>query len=290
MSSLETEVAGAMCAYGMTPPVHIVFDGKIHRFGRKKSSWYVGFNEGVKAGAFGDFKLGITEKFVESRKTMTTMDRKRIGQAMREAAAQRARETEEEHEKVASIVNGIWRDAKPATAYPYLERKKVSAYRLRVADNWLLVPVTDGERIHSLQRINSKGKKLFYPGGKTQGLFYPIGLTESPKDLYICEGIATGLTIYQLHKTPVIVAFSAKNLIPVAERMRWLYPDAAIVIAGDNDHATPGNPGKASAEIAAARSSGAGNSTVWVVPDFTGLPYTDKDTDYNDLAILRGDL
>ncbi len=290
MSSPESEIVEAMGAYGMTPPDHIIFDGRIHRFGRKKSSWCVFFDGGVKAGAFGDHRLGFTEKFVESRKTMTTRDRKRIGQAMREASAQRARDLEEEHEKAASIVNDIWRDADPATAHPYLERKKVSAYRLRVADDWLLVPVTDGERIHSLQRISVEGKKLFYPGGKTKGLFYPIGLAEKPADLFICEGIATGLTIYQLHKTPVIVAFSAKNLIPVAERMRWLYQNAAIVIAGDNDHATPGNPGKAAAEIAAARSSGAGNSTAWVVPDFTGLPYTDKDTDYNDLAILRGDL
>ena len=86
------------------------------------------------------------------------------------------------------------------------------------------------------------------------------------------------------------MAFSATNLIPVAECMRWRYPNAAIVIAGDNDHATPVNTGKEAAELAAARSSGASNSTAWVVPDFTGLPYTEKDTDYNDLAILRGDL
>ena len=248
-------MAEAMCAYGMTQPNHIVFDGRIHRFGRKKSSWYVGFNGGVKAGAFGNFKFGITEKFVESRKTMATMDRKRIGQAMRDAAAQRAREIEEEHEKAANIVNDIWRNAKPVTTHPYLERKRVSGYRLRVDGDWLLVPVTDGKRIHSLQRISADGDKRFHPGGKVQGHFYPIKLKNNPESLYICEGIATGLTIHYLQKVPVIVAFNAKNLIPVAERMRWLYPDAAIVIAGDNDHATPGNPGKEAAEIAAARSS-----------------------------------
>lgn len=290
MSSPETEMAEAMCAHGIAPPNHIVFDEVIHRFGRKKSGWYVGFNGGIKAGAFGDFKLGITEKFVESHKPMTTRDRKRVGQAMKDAAILRQKETEEEHEKAAKIVNDIWSNADRVTTHPYLERKRVSGYRLRVDGDCLLVPVTDGKRIHSLQRISADGEKRFHKGGKVQGHFYPIGLTETPKDLYICEGIATGLTIYQLHKTPVIVAFNAKNLIPVAECMRWRYPDAAIVIAGDNDHTTPGNPGMAAAEIAAARSTGADNSTSWVVPDFTGLPYTDKDTDYNDLAILRGDL
>jgi len=290
MSSPETEMAEAMCAYGMTPPNYIVFDERIHRFGRKKSSWYVGFNGGVKAGAFGDFKLGITEKFVETSKSMTAINRKRIGQAIKDAVILRQRELEEAHEKAADIVTEIWRNAKPVITHPYLERKKASGYKLRVVGARLLIPVTDGKRIHSLQYITADGEKRFYPGGKVQGYFYPIGLTENPKDLYLCEGIATGLTIYQLHQTPVIVAFNAKNLIPVAECMRWRYPDTAIVIAGDNDHATPGNPGKAAAELAAARSSGAGNSTAWVVPDFTGLPYTEKDTDYNDLAILRGDL
>lgn len=136
-----------------------------------------------------------------------------------------------------------------------------------------------------MQRINHDGEKRFYLGGKVRGLFYPIGLNEDPKDLYLCEGIATGLTIYQLQKIPVIVAFNAKNQIPVAELMRWRYPDAVIVIAGDNDHATPGNPGKAAAELAAIRSN-----SDWTIPNFDGLPATEEHTDFNDLAILRGDL
>jgi len=290
MSSVETEIADAMRAHGMIPPDQIEFDGKIHRFGRKKSGWYVGFYGGVKAGAFGDFKLGITEKFVESHKTMTAMDRRRIGKSMKDAAVLRQKELEEGHEKVADIVTAIWRDAKPVTTNPYLERKRVPAYKLRVVGDWLLVPVTDGKRIWSLQRITATGEKPFYPGGKVQSHFYPIGLREEPKDLIICEGIATGLTIYHLQKVPVVVAFSAGNLIPVAERMRSEYPDTSIVIAGDNDHANPLNPGKAAAELAAIRSTAAGNITKWIVPDFSGLPFTEKDTDFNDLAILRGDL
>ena len=33
-----------------------------------------------------------------------------------------------------------------------------------------------------------------------------------------------------------LVAFDARNLKPVAEAIKKQYPDAAIVIAADNDH------------------------------------------------------
>ena len=112
MSSPETEMAEAMCAYGMKPPNQIVFDGKIHRFGRKKSGWYVGFDGGVKAGAFGDWKLGITEKFIEPRQDITALDRRRIGQAMREAAVQREHEIKAKREQVARECTAIWEGAR----------------------------------------------------------------------------------------------------------------------------------------------------------------------------------
>ncbi len=97
----EIEAADAMRGCGITPPNHIVFDGRIRRFGRKKSSWYVFFNGQIRAGAFGDWKLGITEKFIESHQEITAIDRKRIGLAMREAAAQRERELKVKYEQAA---------------------------------------------------------------------------------------------------------------------------------------------------------------------------------------------
>ena len=274
----------AAAAIGIILPTTLIPDGRIHRCGHKNSSWYVIWLEPVKTIVFGDWKLGITDKYIDSDKT-TNQDNRRINAQIKEAVRLREKEIEQAHIEAASIATARWNNAKPAVNHPYLERKQVDPYRLRVDGELLLVPVTDGEGIHSLQTINSDGDKWFLPGGKVQGHFYPIGLEGTPKDLFICEGIATALTIYQLHKTPVIVAFNAKNLIPVAELMRWRYPDAGIVIAGDNDHSTPGNPGKAAAELAAIRS----NSS-WIVPDFTGLPFAEKDTDYNDLAILRGEL
>ena len=149
--------------------------------------------------------------------------------------------------------------------------------------NNLLIPLTDGEDIHSLQFIQPDGTKRFLKGGKTRGMFYQINPLAEPEKLLICEGFATGATLYMDTKLPVSVAFSADNLAPVAKAMRKRYPDAEIIICGDNDHAKEGNPGKQAA-IGAAKACGGD----WVLPDFTGLPRGPKDTDFNDLRRLQG--
>ena len=103
-----------------------------------------------------------------------------------------------------------------------------------------------------------------------------------PEKILICEGVATGLTLYEDMQCPVIVAFNAGNLAPVAESIRWKYSESGILICGDNDHATERNPGRTKAMEAAARCFGD-----WVVPDFTGLNAGPKDTDFNDLGRLK---
>ena len=109
--SVEIEIAAAMLAYGVTPPPTIAFDGKIHRFGKNKSSWCVFFDGHVKAGAFGDWKTGVNEKYVESRQDITPRDRQWIAQKMREAAAQRERELRATHVKAAKDCVSIWNNA-----------------------------------------------------------------------------------------------------------------------------------------------------------------------------------
>ena len=107
----EIEAADAMRACGITPPDQIIFDGKIHRFGHKKTCWYVFFDGVVRAGAFGDWKRGITEKYVESNLPTTAMDKKRIGKMIKDAAAIREQELLREQERVARDCAIIWEAA-----------------------------------------------------------------------------------------------------------------------------------------------------------------------------------
>jgi hypothetical protein len=54
--------------------------------------------------------------------------------------------------------------------------------------------------------------------------------------LYVAEGFATAATIHEVSNRPVIVAYSASNLVPVTGTLRDLYGQAQdIVIVADND-------------------------------------------------------
>jgi putative DNA primase/helicase len=109
--NVEIEIAEVMRSFGIMPPRYISFDGKLHRFGKNKTSWCVFFDGRIKAGAFGDWKTGVSEKYVESRQNITPTDRQQIAQQMREAAVQRERVLRATHVKAAKDCLSIWNNA-----------------------------------------------------------------------------------------------------------------------------------------------------------------------------------
>lgn len=286
----ESGMRNAISDCGFIPPGNIYMDGSIHRFdgvrlkGSKNNCWYVAHPEPVPVLVGGDWASDIGFKYVHASQPISYTERNLINARLRELKEIRDREQKERQSEVKIQAQHEWCESEPAHQHPYLKAKQVHAYRLRVNEaGILLVPVTDGEQIHSLQFIRSDGGKMFLPGGKVKGHFYPIGMTDNPEKILICEGVATGLTLYEDTQYPVIVAFNAGNLTSVAESIRWKYPDSGILICGDNDHATDRNPGRTKAMEAAGRCGGD-----WVVPDFKGLNVGPKDTDFNDLRRLKG--
>jgi putative DNA primase/helicase len=83
-------------------------------------------------------------------------------------------------------------------------------------------------------------------------------------------------------RCPVVVAFDAGNLAPVAKKVRGIYRQSEIFVAADNDAWTPGNPGLTKARAAALAIGGK-----LLSPDFTGLDLSGKPTDFNDLYRLK---
>lgn len=131
-------------------------------------------------------------------------------------------------------------------SHEYLVKKRIHpCLKLWVDEKgWLVIPVMDLQgNIHSLQRISPTGEKLFLAGGAIKSHFYQLWSKRKPsKAIVICEGYATGVTLYS-HYTPdcsVIVAFNAGNLLPVAQVFRKAFPDAEIIIAGDKDKSGTG--------------------------------------------------
>src|SRR5690606_4098490 len=104
---------------------------------------------------------------------------------------------------------------------------------------------------HNLQIIYEGGKKSFLKWGRKSGLFFVIGVLTGDQPIVICEGFATGASIALAAGLPVVVAFDSGNLPPVAQKIRALFPGRELLIAGDDDAETPGNPGVAKAKEAA---------------------------------------
>jgi putative DNA primase/helicase len=148
----------------------------------------------------------------------------------------------------------------------------------------LLIPLHDVDgKLWSLQVIRRDGIKSIARDSRMTGNFYAMGPLETAPAVIIAEGYATGATVREATGYPVVVAFSAGNLKPVAEALRAKYLDKALYIAADNDHEREqqGKPnvGREKAEEAAR----AADAHVL-------LPRLEKGqgTDWNDLALAAG--
>ncbi len=268
-------------------PGELHADGQLHRFRTEQdkrghqSGWYVLFLDGVPSGSYGNWKTGVQESWCSvDRSMLSAEERAAMAERVRQQQAQAQKEREERQALVAMKVKTWWHWANPADPdHAYLQAKRVEPYGLRQDkhDGALLIPLVDGESLVNLQRIYPDGKKRFVGGGRITGCYSPLGGADGP--LYVCEGWATGATIHALTGAAVACAMNCGNLRPVAESLRKRHVDRLLVIAGDNDRFTDGNPGK-SAAIEAAKAVGG----EWMVPDFPdGLP----GTDYNDRYLLE---
>jgi len=123
---------------------------------------------------------------------------------------------------------------------------------------------------------------LFHKGAKIQGCYHPVGfLNYYPIQIIIAEGIATGTSIYKATGIATVVCFTANNIESVSKAIKNKYPNAQIIIAGDDDQFNQINTGKDKAELVAKLI----NAQV-VFPKFKDL--STKPTDFNDLHCLEG--
>jgi len=230
-----------------------VADGELHRFddieGKRHNlaCWYVLHLDSCPAGAYGNWRTGFQSTWRASASPLTPAERDRVDNLVRTAGEKRERERVAAQSRAAQRALTLWCDAHPACAtHPYLVKKRIPAMELRQAGGCLLVPLQDIDgNLVNLQRIMPNGEKRFLQCGRITGCFALAAAREIPKDgeLYIAEGWATAATIAETLCLPVVAAMHAGNLKHVAEAIRQKYPRLALVVAADNDHRTPGNPG-----------------------------------------------
>jgi putative DNA primase/helicase len=172
--------------------------------------------------------------------------RQRIEQAERDRLA--------EQERVAEKAGRIWNNLRESGASTYLARKNVRAWGVRFSRGSIVVPVVDVEdKLWGLQFIDGDGRKTFLTGMRKSGCFHRI---PGSGPIAIAEGYATGASIRQAMGWEVWIAFDAGNLKNVAAAARQRNPADTILICGDDDIGTPGNPGRTKATEAAAAVGG----------------------------------
>lgn len=162
--------------------------------------------------------------------------------------------------------------------HQYLQRKKIFPIDCRQLGETLVLPITDGEKLVNLQRITGKGSKRFLRNGRVSGAYVHLKPEKQVSEaLYLVEGWATGVTVLQATGAEVFCAMSAHNLMAVARKARRFFPDRHIVVAGDNDHYTPGNPGATAARKVAISVGGE-----LLLPEFSE---NSTGTDWNDFYL-----
>ncbi|NBC47102.1 MAG: topoisomerase [Gammaproteobacteria bacterium] len=280
----------AIEAAGLGNPGRIIPDGQIRRFHVEgdrpgsRNGWYCIHLDDMPAGVFGSWKAGITETWCSvSRDEQTPAQRDELGRLVEQAKRQRDQEQRRRNAKAAATAADMIERSRPADPnHPYLVTKQIRPHGIRQLGDSLLIPVTVGDEITSVQTIQPDGRKRFLTGGRINGGRFVFDDETRHAKLMIAEGIATAATIHEETRAPVYAAFNANNLLPVARFVRQQHPRAEIVIAGDNDQWTEGNPGATKARRAAVEIG-----AKLLLPDFSGFDLSSHPTDFNDLIRLR---
>lgn len=253
-------------------PIHHS-DGKWHYVptesskGREKNGSYILDLNGKPSGAVKNFKTGEGTTWRYGGGRLTPEQRAALEAQAKAQASLREREIAEVHSSLARSCTLEFRAlASDEAEHPYLSRKGVGAYGVKVADavsvdvakllnlsdgdfarktgSWLIVPGQgiDGQ-IWTLQAIDGdrNGPKLFTKNARKKGAFHIIGAS-SVEDLMLAdtvgfaEGYATAASIYEATSIPVVVAFDSQNLPEVARQVAPRLPSQqSKIVFADND-------------------------------------------------------
>jgi len=102
-----------------------------------------------------------------------------------------------------------------------------------------ILETLDGEQV-ALQVFDGvpTGKKYarwFIGRPATMGAYYRLGDWTTPSVVLITEGVADAISCYEATGYPVLAALSMRQLVITAKAVHHRYPQALIVMCGDND-------------------------------------------------------
>lgn len=225
----------------------------------RQNGWAILYLDEHPAGAFGNYRLGISRKWhAGHERTLTAEERRQLSEEWAQAKQKRLEERQTCEAEAARDAAEMWSRAEIALdSHGYVVKKRLDSWLLRQIGDKLLVPMYDAAgKLWNIQRIAPDGEKRFLRGGRTEGLFCIIAPDTIGDTVFIGEGYATMMAAHRASGQLCVVAFSAKNLPIVARIWAQHRPDLHFVICADNDAHLERNVG-VEAAIAAAEEIGA---------------------------------
>ena len=205
----------------------------------RQNGWAILYLDERPAGAFGNYRLGISRKWkAGDQHCLTPAERQRLQAEWKAAKERRNEERRASIAEAALDAEEMWTRAQPADrTHPYLVKKGLPPLGLRQIGERLLIPMFNGAGdLRNLQRILPDGTKRFLRGGQTEGLFGIIGrFSKRGERVCIGEGWATMAHVHIASGFPCIASFSSRNLSPVARLWWGARPDLDFVICADDD-------------------------------------------------------
>lgn len=208
------------------------------------------------------------------------VERRRVNLEVQKAAEEAAIHLR--HEAAALTAQDILNKAIPVDGHPYLTKKQIPSDDFLELNGNLVIPISKDNQIVNVQQIAPDGVKKFLYGGEISECYTEFGSIPNPEIVLICEGVATGVSLNLASGKPVVIAFNSGNLSKVAKVIAYRYPNAGILICGDNDQYKDKNVG-----LDASKKAMSGiKKTHYILPEFADT--TSKPTDFNDLMLLEG--
>ena len=207
--SIQSDM-GVLITLPDTPGSFIRFDVKKRG---DKAGWSVFYvNEHCVVALYGDWISNNRYEWINKEKKEITPEIKREKEESRKKAEEARKEAQD---RIAAEAADLYLSLPEASEdFPYLKRKGVKNYdgmlRYWEEDGSIVFPAFNiaGE-IRSLERIYPDGRKRFMAGGEKKGCFCVIG--ELGDKAFLCEGYATGASIYEATGIPVVIAFDCHN-------------------------------------------------------------------------------
>ncbi|OOR89817.1 DUF5906 domain-containing protein [Moraxella bovis] len=230
---------------------------------------------------------------IDGGKPISEADRKAWAKAQAERESAEKAAKKQARQTAAKTAQDRWHTAKPCDKHAYLAKKGVRSHGLRADTHGnLLIPLyfhntnTGNITLCNVQSIGADGGKLFVKDGLVGGAFYTLGDVLASDTILICEGYATGASIFEVlaGSYPVIITFNAPNMVKCSSIIRTLYPQNRLIFCADDDKATEIKTGKNTGLLDAAEAAKIAAGEV-ISPDFGGdeRTTTGELTDYNDL-------